>query len=252
MQLDAQHLRDFYRTPLGQVVRRQLSSRIRKRWPALNGLTVVGAGFASPYLGSFRSEARTIGCLMPARQGAIVWPRAARCLSVLVEENHYPLPDATVDRLLAVHSLEGATRLGPMLREMWRVLAPDGRLLLIVPNRRGVWSRIDATPFGHGLPFSRAQLETQLTDTLFTPIDWSEALYFPPVNKRMMLKLAPTIERTGAHLSIGIAGVIIVEARKEMLAPIRGTRVTNEVRVLKPVESGNYRVQGDERGALLF
>ncbi|MEQ1715716.1 MAG: methyltransferase domain-containing protein [Hyphomicrobium sp.] len=166
MQLDAAILRDFYRTPLGQVVRRQLASHIRKRWKTTSGLTVIGTGFATPYLGSFRSEAMRTGCLMPARQGALVWPPGPRCHSVLVEEHHWPLPDNSVDRLLAVHMLEAAERVGPVLREMWRVLAPDGRLILIVPNRSGVWSRIDTTPFGYGLPFSRSQLAMQLGDAL--------------------------------------------------------------------------------------
>ena len=237
MQFDATQLRDFYRTPLGQVVRRQLASRIRNRWKKLNGMTVMGAGFSAPYLGSFRAESLRLGCMMPARQGALVWPHATRCHSVLVEEHHWPLPDNSVDRLLAVHCLEQAERVGPLLREMWRVLAPDGRLLLIVPNRRGVWSRIDSTPFGHGLPFSRGQLETQLNDALFTPVEWSEALYFPPFDKRLMLRMAPAIERTGARLSVGVAGVILVEARKELMAPVGGGLKAREVRVLKPVAS---------------
>jgi hypothetical protein len=45
-----------------------------------------------------------------------------------------------------------------LLREVWRVLAPNGRLLAVVPNRRGLWARIDTTPFGHGRPFSRGQV----------------------------------------------------------------------------------------------
>ena len=236
MQFDAKDLRDFYRTPLGQVVRRQLASRIRLRWKKLTGMTIVGVGFAAPYLGSFRAEAGRLGCFMPVRQGALVWPQGSRCQSLLVEEHQWPVPDNSVDRLLAVHCIEQAERVGPMLREAWRVLAPDGRLLLIVPNRLGVWSRIDTTPFGQGLPFSRIQLERQLTDSLFTPLDWSEALYFPPFDKRLMLRMAPALERFGARLPIGVAGVIIVEARKEVMAPIGGAVRAETIRVLKPAE----------------
>ncbi|MBK9079059.1 MAG: methyltransferase domain-containing protein [Hyphomicrobium sp.] len=239
MQFDAKDLRDFYRTPLGQIVRRQLASRIRGRWKRLNGQTLVGVGFAAPFLGSFRAEAARVACFMPARQGALVWPQGARCHSVLVEEHLWPLPDNSVDRLLAVHCIEQAERVGPLLREAWRVLAPDGRLLIIVPNRRGLWSRIDATPFGQGLPFSRTQLERLLTDGLFTPIEWSEALYFPPFDKRMLLRMAPTLERSLARMSFGVAGVIIVEARKEIMAPVGGGLKAETVRVLRPSESIN-------------
>ena len=56
MPMDAKSLRDFYRTPLGSLARRQLSLVIRQRWKNLNGLTVAGSGFASPFLGPFRAE----------------------------------------------------------------------------------------------------------------------------------------------------------------------------------------------------
>jgi SAM-dependent methyltransferase len=235
--MDAKSLRDFYRSPLGRLVRRQLAPVIRERWKSLNGLTVAGCGFASPFLGVFRGEAARLACLMPARQGAIVWPHSGLCHSVLVGENQWPLPDNSVDRLLAVHCLEEAERVGPLLREMWRVLKPDGRMLMIVPNRRGLWSHFDATPFGHGLPFSRGQLETQLTDALFTPIDWGEALYFPPFTNRLFLRMVPALERFGASMSIGVAGVILVEARKEVMAPVGGGLKVGQPAILKPVDT---------------
>jgi SAM-dependent methyltransferase len=237
MQLDAARLRDFYRTPLGQLVRRQLVAQIRQRWTSVAGLTVMGAGFATPYLGSFRTEAARTGCLMPARQGALVWPPGGKCHSLLVEEHHWPLPDNSVDRLLAVHMIEAAERVGPVLREMWRVLAPDGRVMLIVPNRTGVWSRIDTTPFGQGLPFSHSQLAQYLSDALLTPIGWGGALFFPPVSNRLALRIAPALERTGTRLSRGLGGVMIVEARKDLMAPISGGIRAQTVPVFRPASS---------------
>ena len=220
MQLDVSDLQEFYATPLGQVVRRLLIHRIRARWRRVNGATLIGLGFPSPYLGSYRGEARRIGALMPHSQGAVVWPRDGRTLSVLVEEDRLPLPDGSVDRLLAVHCLEVAERGRPLLREMWRVLAPEGRLMLIVPNRRGVWARLDNTPFGQGRPYSRRQLESLLLNALFTPFDWGGALFVPPIGRRILLRSAPAWERVGANVSPAFAGVIIVEARKEVVAPI--------------------------------
>jgi SAM-dependent methyltransferase len=223
MSMDAKSLREFYSTSLGSLARRHLSAAIRQRWGNVGGLAVAGAGFASPFLGQFRSEALRLACLMPARQGALVWPKTGQCNSVLVGDTQWPLPDNSIDRLLAVHCLEQAERAGPLLREMWRVLKPDGRILMVVPNRRGLWSRTDATPFGYGLPFSRRQLETQLIDALFSPHEWGEALYFPPINNRLLLRMSPTLERFGNSMSIGIAGVILVEAHKEVMSPVSGS-----------------------------
>src|SRR5262245_65987536 len=140
MQLDVLELRDFYNRPLGGIVRRMLTQRIRARWRSAQGCTLMGLGFAVPYIGMFRGEAARLGALMPAPQGALVWPAPDSVLSVLVDEAMLPLADASVDYLLCVHCLEVSDRAGPMLREIWRVLAPEGRLLLIVPNRRGPWA----------------------------------------------------------------------------------------------------------------
>jgi SAM-dependent methyltransferase len=220
MHLDAGDLREFYATALGQSVRRLLSHRIRARWRGISGATLIGLGYSTPYLGAFRGEVRRIGALMPDNQGALVWPRDGPTLSVLVDEARLPLADGSVDRLLAVHCLEVAERVRPLLREMWRVLSPEGRLMLVVPNRRGVWARLDYTPFGQGRPYSRRQLEVLLRDAMFTPLDLSGALYLPPVGRQMLLRSATAWERVGSTLSPAFSGVIIAEARKELIAPI--------------------------------
>jgi SAM-dependent methyltransferase len=220
MQLEVADLREFYNSPLGGVVRRLLTSRIRSRWRSVQGTQLMGLGFAAPYIGMFRGEAARLGALMPATQGALVWPASGPVHSVMVEEAMLPLPDASVDRLLGVHCLEGSERTGALLREMWRVLTPEGRLLLVVPNRRGIWARLDTTPFGHGRPYSRAQLERLLGDALFTPLEWTSALFMPPLDRQWLVRWATGFERIGARLWPGFAGVIIVEARKELMGAI--------------------------------
>ena len=91
-------------------MRRSLSHRIRARWRGISGATLIGLGYSTPYLGAFRGEVRRLGALMPEDQGALVWPRDAPTLSVLVDEARLPLADGSVDRLLAVHCLEVAER----------------------------------------------------------------------------------------------------------------------------------------------
>lgn len=220
MHPDVLDLRDFYNSALGGVVRRLLTSRIRARWRSVHGSQLMGLGFAVPYIGMFRGEASRLGALMPANQGALVWPPTGNGHTVMVEEAMLPLPDACVDRLLAVHCLETSESVRALLREIWRVLSPEGRLLLVVPNRRGVWARLDTTPFGHGRPYSRGQLERLLTDALFTPLEWTNALFMPPIDRHWLVRWATAFERVGARLWPGFAGVIIVEARKELMGAV--------------------------------
>jgi SAM-dependent methyltransferase len=232
MSLDVVDLRNFYAQPLGTVARRFLSRGIRARWSDTHGQRIVGLGYATPYLGLFREDAERCLAFMPAAQGVVKWPSAHASLTSLVEEFDLPLTDAAVDRALLVHALEMSRDAETMLREVWRVLAPGGRLLAVIPNRRGVWARTDTTPFGHGRPYSRSQITALLRETWFTPTGWSEALYVPPIARAWFLRSASVWERTGAAISAPFNGVHIVEATKQVYRAIPARR---EKRRLMPV-----------------
>lgn len=220
MPLDAQNLREFYGSPLGDLARRLIGRIVRARWTGASGLTVAALGYGSPYLDRFRNSATRCLALMPAKQGAGVWPEPNRCAVALVDAGMLPLPDNSVDRLLIVHALEAAERPGQLLEEVWRVVAPEGRILAIVPSRRGVWARADGTPFGFGLPYSKTQLRELLQAVDFAPVFWGEALFAPPIDRRYVIRSAPTIERLGAALALPFAGVYIVEAIKQVHRPV--------------------------------
>jgi SAM-dependent methyltransferase len=224
MSLDVVDLRNFYAQPLGTVARRFIGRGIRRRWSDLHGMRVLGVGYPSPYLGLFREEAERCLAFMPGAQGVVKWPSDRPSLVALVDERDLPLPDAAVDRLLLVHALEMSQDAVGLLRECWRVLAAGGRLLTVVPNRRGVWARLDTTPFGHGRPYSRSQITSLLRETWFTPTGWDEALYVPPVTGRWLLRSAGAWERTGAALATPFAGVHIVEATKQVYRAVPARR----------------------------
>jgi SAM-dependent methyltransferase len=153
-----------------------------------------------------------------------------------VDEFDMPLPDNAIDRVLLIHALEMAHDPTALLREVWRVLGGGGRLLAVVPNRRGVWARMDTTPFGHGRPYSRAQITHLLRDASFTPLGWSEALYVPPVGRGWFLRSAVAWERSGATISAPFAGVHIVEATKQVYRPIPARAERKRAQpVLRPV-----------------
>jgi SAM-dependent methyltransferase len=223
MSNDVVDLRNFYAQRLGVAARRFIGRGIRARFADARGMRVLGIGYATPYLGLFREEAERCLAFMPAAQGVLKWPSTRPTLVALVDELDLPLPDAAVDRVLLVHALEMAHDPGALLREVWRVLAAGGRVLAVVPNRRGVWARMDTTPFGHGRPYSRSQITQLLRDTWFTPVGWSEALYMPPVARGWFIRSAVAWERAGATISAPFAGVHIVEATKQVyrVVPIR-------------------------------
>ena len=188
-------------------------------------MQAFGLGFATPYLGEYRGEAHTLGALMPAGLGALSWPEHGASLTVLVDETDLPLDDECADRILLVHLLERSERSTRLLREIWRVLAPGGRILIIVPNRRGLWARVDTTPFGYGSPFSRSQLTRLLKECMFQPEGWEYALFMPPFNWRLLMRWPGFWERLGLILWPTFSGAILVEATKQVYAasPVRET-----------------------------
>lgn len=236
MHLDVQDLRNFYyRSTLGRAAQKTLRAEVVKFWPEAKGQTVVGYGFAVPFLRPYLAEARRVIALMPGPQGVISWPQERPNVSAMCEETCWPLETGHVDKLLVVHGLEASDQPGALLEECWRVLGPGGAALFIVPNRAGLWSRSDRTPFGSGRPYSQTQLETLLKSQAFLPERSFTTLYQPPSERRFWRKTAGMWERLGGKLSVFSAGgVLMVEATKRVQAP-RGPGLRASVR--KPLQA---------------
>ena len=216
---DVVDLRDFYDTPLGQVTRRMLRRGIRELWPNVRGQSVLGLGYATPYLRQFKSEAARVLAFMPASQGVLHWPPEGPGATALIDETELPLPDLSVDLVILVHGVESSEYQRDMLREAWRVLSGDGRLLVIAPNRRGIWARFERTPLGWGHPYSQNQISRLLRDNMFTPTRRGRALFVPPFRSRTMLRSAPAWERIGRRWFPTFSGVLLIEAAKQLYAP---------------------------------
>jgi len=238
MATDVVDLRDFYRTPLGQVARRMIRQAVRRMWPDLHGTRLLGIGYPAPFLTAISPETERTVALMPASLGVLGWPSDGANLATLADEGELPFADYSLDRVLLVHALETSEQAGPMLKEIWRVLAGGGRLLIIVPNRRGIWARLDRTPFGSGRPYTMSQLSQVLRDELFTPVATGTALFVPPSRSRMMLRSARAWERIGARWFPTFAGVIMVEATKQIYAKPIQARAPKRRLVYTPAHSG--------------
>lgn len=234
MSLDVVELRNFYASPLGTVARRLVAKAVERTWPDVRGQSILGFGYATPYLSPLRASADRVIAFMPAAQGVVHWPRQGPCATALVNRGALPLQIGSVDRVILAHALETAESPPALMEEVWRVLTPGGRVIVIVPNRRGLWARIDTTPFGQGQPFSRSQLARLMKESLFSPETWGEALYIPPVPRRLALRSAVAFERIGAGLSLPFAGVHVMEAVKQLYRPVSARKVAKAVR-LAPV-----------------
>lgn len=218
MHTKAVDLKEFYDSIQGRVVQRILRQHIRHFWPSVQGLRVLGLGYAAPYLRPLMEEAERVVSLMPSQQGAVFWPPEEKGLVSICREGELPIETNSIDRVLVVHGLQGYESLDATLKETWRVLTGQGRLILIVPNRSGIWARFDNTPFGHGTPYSLGQVRHFLKEYMFVPERSERALFVPPSASRLMLAAAPVWEKLGAKFFNAFGGVNIVEASKQLYA----------------------------------
>lgn len=216
MPTDANAVADFYATRQGAVAAYLLRQRLQELWPSLSGQSVLGVGYAAPYLRLWREQARRCIALTPAQLGAARWPPGAANLSCTAEEDALPFADLAFDRILLVHGLEAAENARRLLREVWRVLKDDGRLLVVAPNRRGMWAHLENTPFGQGQPYSPGQIGRLLAAAMFHVERRDTALYLPPTRVRLILRSGRLLERSGRRLIPRLAGVTITEAAKDL------------------------------------
>ncbi len=253
MYSDVVDIRDFYASSMGHTAQRIVRRYIREAWPDVRGMTVAGMGYATPYLRPFMDEAERVISMMPAQQGVMRWPADGLNATCLVQEDDLPLPDVSVDRLLLVHALECSEQLRKLLREVWRAMTEGGHVLIVVPNRRGIWARLDHTPFGHGHPYTVGQLSRLLRDNLFVPQQSTSALFVPPARTRMVLASAPAIEKIGTRWFQTFSGVLLIEAQKQMYAgSVAPTAEPARRRAYVRVVGGSERtspITGPEGGA---
>lgn len=261
MALNVNELKAFYGARGGRLVRRVLGQHIGQLWPDTKGLSILGCGYAVPFLKRFEPEAERVCAVMMPETGVHRWPLPERgnVRVCLADGGQLPLESESIDRALVVHGLEFSQAPDLYLQELWRVLRSNGRLLLVVPNRLGLWARADWTPFGHGQPYSLGQVMRYLQDNRFVQERRDYALFMPPFRSFLVLRTAYTMEGMGRYLFPGLAGVHLIEVSKQVYAGRRRAVRKMEklvdgkpVLVAKPVPTGYSRPSMAHDDAGLF
>lgn len=231
MRRSIEDLRLFYGEPAGRLARRLLARRLEDAWGEAANSDVLGIGYATPWLDAFVGARRVVAA-MPGGQGVETWPQAGKNRTVLVEDRRLPFAAGSFDRILMVHALEEADDAQALMLEAVRALAPTGRIILIAAARGGLWARSENTPFGHGRPFTRRQLERLVREAGLEPTAWSQTLYVPPWGP--LLPLADGLETVGKSIMPGAAGVILLEATRQAYAHVRPGGAAATVPLLTP------------------
>jgi SAM-dependent methyltransferase len=230
-------IRDFYQTPLGGMFRYFLKKSLDKIATPAGARTLI-MGYMAPYGLNTHHTAAVMG--MPARMGGISWCPLNHNdnQSVLLEPESLPFPDQTFDKIYVMHCLEYTQSPEQFLKELWRVLTPEGRIIFIVPNRRGLWARVDNSPLGHGIPYTMTQLKRLLNNNGFVPITKFRAIYFPPIKSRSVFALAHIFEWIGSKSLGKFSGIIGIEATKKVygVSPLsQNVTLYRKIRIMEEV-----------------
>nr|WP_321983712.1 methyltransferase domain-containing protein [uncultured Lichenicoccus sp.] len=212
---------EFYASRGGRVAARLLRRQLAVLWPDLSRLHVLGLGHAQPFLSLWQRDA---ALCIAAETKLLADTQHLGSATCIVDEQELPFPDLSFDRILLSHALETSASAPRLLRNVWRLLKDDGRLMLMVPNRRGLWAHRESTPFGQGAPWSRGQIDRLLAQSLFRVERSSGALWMPPADIRPVLRLGRVAERTGARLAPQLSGVLLIEAVKDVYAAMPTAR----------------------------
>ena len=246
MRMDAHELKRFYASPLGRAARLSIAVGLSRVWRPLPNERLVGLGYTPPWLDDLSEGTERTLAFMPAAQGARRWPREELSRTAIIYEEELPLPDASVDRILMVHALEHAEQPVESIREAHRVLAANGRLVVVVPHRRGVWARFEHTPFGTGRPWSRGQLQGVLEAGGFHLADGNDALMFPPLDLVARTPIWRGLEWTGRKAFSAFSGAILAVGAKGEGSGLAAPAATRMLR--RPVAAPEWAAQGAPSG----
>jgi SAM-dependent methyltransferase len=236
-------LRQFYSSSLGRKVKQRLRQLLLEYWPETADETILGIGYVTPLLRVLErtsGKRASLAAAMPAAQGAIYWPVHADNRSFLIDEIYLPLRDNSVNRVIMLHTFEHCNEPEKLLAECYRILVPGGRVMMMVPNRRGLWQSLGETPYAQGTPYRTSQLKQLLNTEEFTLREVRTALFALPFSHPLLLRIWDVWERFFGLICWGMGGVIIIEAEKQIYAAIpepvfKKVKQTNWSRAAAPV-----------------
>lgn len=211
-------LSDFYKTPLGEVVQVYCNDVIKKFIPeSTKNQFILGLGYVTPYLTKSLLEKNTVLSFTFDKMGGITWPNTACSQTAIVNGHNLPIANRAVDRLIVVHGLECCQSSEKLIKEMNRIIAPDGEILIIFPNKAGIWSHTSNTPFACGEHYTMSQLNTALSKNGFAITSEERFLYFPPTQSLYTQSFFAPVEMMGAYFLPYFSGLNAIAAKKRTL-----------------------------------
>ncbi len=207
MDLTLSYFAGFYKSPLGQYVRQSLNDAFDHE----PNKKTLWLGYARDYLPHDEHNYWGEGF---SKTDNVSEEENKRMFSYF--EKTLPFYYQDFDSANIIHALELSDAPNALLKEVYRVLKPEGDLTLVVPNRAGLWAQGDKNPFGQGQPYSVKQIYKILEHNQFTVMTIKSRLFLPPTQSKLFLRSFAWSEKAGSFAWPHFCGVYVVKAKKRV------------------------------------
>lgn len=226
-------LQHWYQSPPGQLFGNTEVRLLARLLPALFGYHSVALGVPNG------SESLATSPISRRWYLDAVLPLAGGSLDLLAEPDQLPLATAAVDVVVVSHLLEYVPEPQAVLREIDRILIPEGHLLIVGFNPWSLWGAWYGLRFGK-LPRGERllgvwQLRGWLVQLGLEPLAIHYGGYRPPLRQTGLLARLAWLERLGSRWWPKTGGAYVLLARKRVatLTPVKTRRPTPQ-RALTP------------------
>ncbi len=217
MNFDFLNYQKFYNSSIGNLLAHHIEFKLKKYCCLHNHQNIGCFGYSLPYLNFLKNYNLTLSYCYSKRMG-ISNENIHQTNKVLIDEDRVPFQDSSFDHAFLIHYLENTYNLKLSLREIWRTLAPEGKLYLIVPNKKSSWYISGKSPFSSGIGFSKNQINNLLNDSFFETQSIKRLVYFPNKNFFIVKKHKDLIEKLGSFFFKYFNGVYLCIVKKKIYA----------------------------------
>ncbi|WP_193222330.1 class I SAM-dependent methyltransferase [Alkalilimnicola sp. S0819] len=208
-----QALHDWFHTPLGRLLLDQEQAAVRE---ALRGVYLqrvlqlghLGAGRPLLADDALRRLYRGVG-----PQGGVG--------DLLVDQDELPFQTSSLDAVILVHELDYNPQPHQLLREVNRILAPEGRLLVLGFNPWSLWGLSRYWVQGEDLPAAAQHVSVRRLQDWFsllglTPLATERLLFRPPWQNPRLQHWLRVLDRYGPRLLPWAGGAYLCSAQKRL------------------------------------
>lgn len=229
---EQKQLESWFESRLGQTLLAQEQNSLEEKAAGIFGYHVVQVGSPSPHFDLLKRS--------PARNRVIIdrWAGQAG-VGLRADPRYLPLASDSIDGVLLPHTLDFSTDPHQLVREVERVLIPEGKVLL---SGFSPWSQWGV---GHlflrrkgGMPWCGNFFSCKRVQDWFSLLgfDLEEVVYLnyrPPLHNQMVMQKLAFLERLGrwAWPLLGSVYIMMAVKRTVTVTPIR-TRWRVKKRVL--------------------